>query len=51
MKAAEDIVPVDISSPLDALKNEVRKKMKNLNISVFCVTSFNFRPFQTDNDY
>ena len=27
VKAAEDIVPVGISSPFDALKNEARKKI------------------------
>ena len=42
---------VGIISPLDALKNEARKKMKTFDISVFFVTSFNFRPYQTDKNY
>ena len=43
-----DIVPLGISSPLDALKSEARKKMKTFDTSVFFVISFNFRPFQTE---
>jgi hypothetical protein len=33
VKAAEDIVPVGIISPLDALKNEASKNMKTFDIS------------------
>ena len=47
VKACEDIVLVGIFSPFVALK---RKKMTNFNISLFFVTSFDFRPFQTDNN-
>ena len=41
------VVLVGIFSPFVALK---RKKMNNFNISLFFVTSFDFRPFQTDNN-
>ena len=48
-KACADMVLVGIFSPFGALKTEARKKMVIFNISVFLVTSFDFRPFQTDN--
>ena len=51
MRELEHIVSVGIISPLDALKNEASKKMKFFDISVLFVTSFNFRPFQTDKNY